>query len=257
MAPFTSNLTLTASPETPHGAYQVSIRGTTAASAGVFTFGLQVIPSSATLQVQVVYKPLYGSVAPPSLNISRIIIDGQAIEARNLNGTNYFSLTLSTTSHSVEVPQVAFESDDVRIVFDHWSDGVESNPRNLTLNGGLLLDAVYKAQYKLTIVSDYGPTDGSGWYDERTEAPISVASPNGFLILHVFDHWEGIPNASYPSALVYMDEPKTVKAVWRDDYSQLIIYSTIVEVAIILPAVLGYRRLRRRKEEAKEETKVY
>jgi len=215
------------------------------------------IPPFATLRVNIVYKPFPGSVAPASLNLTRITIDGQARELENPYGAAYVSLTLTTTSHSIEVPRVPYEEDDVRIAFGQWLDGEESNVRTVNLLNDLSLIAIYVAQYRLTILSDYGKVNGTGWYDENTLASISAAPTTEFLIRHIFDHWEGIQNGSSPYASILMNEPKTVKAVWRDDYSQLIIYSTIVEVAIILPAVLGYRRLRRRKEEAKEETKVY
>ncbi|RLE80335.1 MAG: hypothetical protein DRJ52_06615, partial [Thermoprotei archaeon] len=76
---------------------------------------------------------------------------------------------------------------------------------------------------------------GEGWYDEGTQATVKVNPVEGFLVEYHFVKWildEGTPNEkayTSPEVVITMDKPHTLKAVWRVDYTKLI----IVIVAVI------------------------
>jgi len=212
------------------------------------------VPSTAQLSVGIWFPFRYRPVKIPVPNISEIVIDGLAMVVKN----DSIRVSLKTReSHSVGVPNLLYQGEDVRVVFDSWSDGVKFNPRNLTLTKDAGLTAIYAVQYKLSVISDYGNTQGSGWYDENTYASISVTPKTEFLVSHVFDHWDGLEGAHYPAAEVLVDEPKIVKAVWRSDYSQLIAYSTILEAVAIVSIIMILRARRRHRSELSDKTKVY
>jgi hypothetical protein len=123
------------------------------------------------------------------------------------------------------------------------------------------IEATYKVQYELKVTSERGNPQGSGWYDEGSAATFSVNSPlllDGYMGLfgakYVFDHWSGDSSASTPTASVTMDNPKTMKAEWKTDYTipYVTIGATVAAIAIVAPFVM--RRTRRKSQ---DETKVY
>jgi uncharacterized repeat protein (TIGR02543 family) len=98
--------------------------------------------------------------------------------------------------------------------------------------------------YYLTVVSDYGDPQGEGWYDSGSTATFSVTSPVGTIARHFFTGWGGDSTATTPTVNILMDEPKTVTANWRTDYTYL--YALIGGIAGTTVAVLAIILWRRR-----------
>jgi uncharacterized repeat protein (TIGR02543 family) len=134
----------------------------------------------------------------------------------------------------------------VQYVFVKWSDGSTDASRSLTVTQDTKLTATYKAQYQLTVVSELGNPQGSGWYDAGTQATFSVSSPqpeSGFMGSLggkiAFQGWNGDSNAASPSATISMDGPKTVTATWTtDDTQPYMIVAGLAVVVIVLIAAL-------------------
>jgi hypothetical protein len=95
----------------------------------------------------------------------------------------------------------------------------------------------YTPQYHLSVISEYGNTTGSGWYDARAIAAFSVDSkvqgPAGVDYLLIswkvtfsFDHWTGDSSSTKSADSITMDGPKTVIAAWKSekqsDYTRLL-----------------------------------
>ncbi len=88
------------------------------------------------------------------------------------------------------------------------------------------IEWTWKTQYYLTVLTD--PTDldnpsGDGWYDEGTDAPISVHSPTGgdsISSRYRFQSWIGpdIVGKTAASTTILMDAPKTAKAVFIQQF---------------------------------------
>ena len=96
--------------------------------------------------------------------------------------------------------------------------------------------------YYVSAETEYGNISGSGWYYEGTYATIQLDETEiGFLILNVFDHFEGLKPedrvVDERTVEVYVDGARRIVAVWRKDYSRLIlliIFIVAISVAIIL-----------------------
>ncbi|MBS7606008.1 MAG: VWA domain-containing protein [Candidatus Bathyarchaeia archaeon] len=154
-----------------------------------------------------------------------------------------------------------------------WSDilSVNSNKRYVWVSAnGLLTDksglitvlecwdnnvvAEYKTQFYLRVISDYGYPKGEGWYDKGAVAVVSINSPQGFLVQHVFTEWSGDVTATTPKITITMDGPKTLIANWRTDYTQLYIVLLLGMMMVFVTIITLYRMRRKTlyREEHKE-----
>ena len=104
------------------------------------------------------------------------------------------------------------------------------------------VDFTTQTQYRLDVLSQFGTTTGSGWYNKGSEVTVSVVPPGDFLIRSVVDHWEGPDVESKGnSATLIINGPTTIQAVWSTDY-------TILILIIVIPAGIGFYFFRRRKQ---------
>lgn len=142
-----------------------------------------------------------------------------------------------------------------RYVFKNWvvdGVGVLGNPILITMNKPHTLSIHYQTQYYVDVWSDHGNPVGSGWYDANSSVTISVTTPQGFGIQKVFDHWEGDQYSTSSTTSMLVDSPKTLKAIWHDDYTQL--YLAIAAIAIMLVITMLVLRSRKRTETESKET---
>ncbi len=124
----------------------------------------------------------------------------------------------------------------IRRFFSAWSgDSTATTPTaTILMDGPKTVTANWRSEYYLTVISDYGDPQGAGWYDEGSQATISVTPSQGRIIRQVFTGWSGDSTATTPTATIIMDEPKSVTANWRTDYTQL--YITIGGAVILAAA---------------------
>ncbi len=148
------------------------------------------------------------------------------------------------SSHSVQVSPTVPGIRGVRYVFTQWSDGSRETSRTIRFTKPVSLTAIFKTQYELKVISDYGDPQGSGWYDAGSDAAFSVASPQpepGFLGLIggkiVLLHWTGDSTDTSSTASIRMDAPKTVRAEWATDNT--LPYLVLGILAIIAVAALA------------------
>lgn len=104
------------------------------------------------------------------------------------------------------------------------------------------VDFTTQTQYKLDVLSQFGTTTGSGWYNKGSEVTVSVVPPADVLIRNVIERWEGPDVESRGnSATLVINGPTTVQAVWSTDYTPLILL-------ILIPAGVGFYFFRKRKQ---------
>jgi virginiamycin B lyase len=121
----------------------------------------------------------------------------------------------------------AFESisprEGTRYVFSEWNDGSKTLSKSIIVTGPTTYIAIYRRQYYLTVLSDYGSTTGSGWYDEGTTAFAGIASgevPAEFPYVNVFVVWGGdVQGKDLSNGPIVMDGPKVVIAQWERRFS--------------------------------------
>jgi hypothetical protein len=195
--------------------------------------------SSSIPKVTVQSQPVLIITFEPAGTVTgSVSVDGKSLPMTN--GT--VKIDLTPGQHTVGVPSQIDLGQGQRAVFQDWSDGDTSNPKQVSSDTDLALVAHYKTQYLLTVTSDLGNPQGSGWYDAGAHANFSVTQPNGFLVTEVFDHWEGDFSGTSPSASVDMNAPKTVTAVWRTDYTQLLILIAVAGILGVLVVALLMKR---------------
>ena len=230
------------------GSWKWSFNGVETGGGGTWTEGYEentqfedtslTFTSTVTIQLQ------------PSTNLA-ITIDGVKYNSNQLPTT--FKWFIGTT-HSLVVNSTIMGSDGVRYVFGQWSDGSTESSRNFISVQDTTLTATFKTQYLLTVVSDVGNPQGSGWYDAGTQATFSVLSTpqaeSGFLGALggklAFQGWSGDSNAGSPSATINMDGPKTVTAMWTVDNTQpYIILAGIAAVIVVVAALALFMKRRK------------
>jgi len=126
---------------------------------------------------------------------------------------------LSDTVHRFDIPPQVNTAEGTRLVFTSWNDGNKSVSRTITQGGEYT--ANYTIQYKLTTESSYGSPKGEGWYDSDSRATISIDSTKGKIIQYIFTGWSGDFTGQEATALVTMDNTKTIRANWETDYLRL------------------------------------
>jgi hypothetical protein len=128
-------------------------------------------------------------------------------------------------------PQKEINSGNAIYDFTGWSDGITDNPRTLQVVDDTAINAIYKAKYLLQLNDQNGLAQGGGYFDEGATAQITVGqkSIGGVLIDKEFAGWSGDIISSVASTDITMDRPKTVTAIWSDNYLKVIL---IVAAAI-------------------------
>lgn len=164
-------------------------------------------------------------------------VDGSNVAA---NGQPQLFVWSWGSTHSVTASPTVSVSTGTRLVFQEWSDGSKDSTRTLTADNPGELTANYKRQFLLTVVSPYGGTVGSGWYNEGSTATVHVDSSAYFVFL--FTSWSGYSLPPSPDAQITMNEPVTLQANWSLDIGRLAI--VIALVIGIVGMIMFYRRRR-------------
>jgi len=175
--------------------------------------------------------------------------NGQSVEKAGWKQKDT-TVTLAT-SEKIEKSNVE------RSIFRAWNvDGSEIASSTITLNMNTphKATATYQTQYYLEVKSELNQPQGSGWYNQDSEATVSVVPEvpmAGFWgslgARYVFDSWSGPSgmNQYSPTTRVTVGQPTVVTAVWRQDYSgayAVLAVILIVILAVVLVVILAARR---------------
>ncbi len=152
--------------------------------------------------------------------------------------------------HAITLPPTVAIDEKSRLRFDHWSDGLKSPNRTITLKSETTtLKATYVTQYLLAIDSVV-PIKGSGWYDKGSTFSVSAPAPGPIYPelwivggQWVFDGWfkDGAYVTNSRSSSITIDGPHSLQARWHQDYTAPIAILTLLGLAAF---VLIYRRVR-------------
>ncbi|MCV0431543.1 hypothetical protein [Nitrosopumilus sp.] len=185
--------------------------------------------------------------------------------ALSVEGTNDFSYLPSSptndnwfdagTAVSVNVQKTTeIEQNKVRQEVTGWSldksefwniedDGSTSfTTPPITMNEYHQVDFFTTFQYKLNVISDFGETTGSGWYEQGVTVPIGINSGGDGLVLNSLSGWDGA-EVEYDGnvAQVFIDGPVTVSAKVEKNYSLVI---AVIVIPILIVGVIGIKKFK-------------
>ena len=106
------------------------------------------------------------------------------------------------------------------------------------------IDLEYKTQYYVNVISNFGQTIGTGWYNSGTIVDITALPGNDILVNHVFSGWQGpvIGNTNQESTEILVDSPKVLVANWSSDYSNISVIIIITIAVIVVLAIYQKRK---------------
>ena len=115
----------------------------------------------------------------------------------------------------VSAPLTSGGGQGTELAFRGWSDGGPASRNVMVAKTPTNLAASYKTRYALQGVSDppngvlwkTNPSSPDSYFDPNTRVQVSVTPKPGFEFLD----WAGDASGSYPSVLVVMDAPHTVR----------------------------------------------
>lgn len=123
---------------------------------------------------------------------------------------------IEKTLHNISVTSPVYTGKDTRYIFDSWSNEEEKSQIYIVPNQNQTLTCSLKKQYHLTIDSEHGYPQGTGWYDANTYANFSVTNPDlQGGTRYLFTGWSGAYSSSKASGSIYMSGPKIIHASWE------------------------------------------
>lgn len=157
---------------------------------------------------------------------------------------------------SVSPSEFVTKQDNEKLVFDGWSgrgviSSAPSGSGQVRVTEPATVIAKWKTQYYLGISSGPGGSaTGAGWYDVGSMAKISTVDPPNlsvFWMKTVFDKWTGDLSSDTTMSSITMDSPKTVKALWKTDYTPAFINGGIL-AAVAIAGIIVARKFRKPKK---------
>ncbi|MGA3109037.1 MAG: M6 family metalloprotease domain-containing protein [Candidatus Bathyarchaeia archaeon] len=152
-----------------------------------------------------------------------------------INGAKYnitsgqFQTSVPNGTVTVQIQPAVNTSLGVRQSFTGWSDGSTSNPRQITVTSGSVLQALYTTQYLLSITQNGGTTTPSAWYKPNATVTVSANNPSNVTAnasRYMFSSWSGDLASNSTALTVTMSKPVALQANWIKQYYVTIISPT-------------------------------
>jgi uncharacterized repeat protein (TIGR02543 family) len=171
-------------------------------------------------------------------------------DRNNVEGEGWYEEGASATISVLS--SIISESTEERFVFSGWNGDTSSTDTTVTftVDRPKTIYANWKRQYYVNVYSDFSSFEnGNGWYDEGSYVKLKLKETSlGFLVQKVFDHFEGLSSrdrvVSNGEVEVFVDSPRTITAVWRTDYTQLLLFVFLaIIVGIMFIALAGRKKI--------------
>jgi hypothetical protein len=129
----------------------------------------------------------------------------------------------ATTNHIITAEKTVNENPDKRYIFGSWKDGNVDPVRTVKPDEGTSFIALYKTQFYLKVLTEFGNSVGQGWYDEGSTVNFSLDSEhipnkNDDTIRYSFDSWDLGDYKNSASNSISINAPLTVKVNWSKEY---------------------------------------
>jgi M6 family metalloprotease-like protein len=165
----------------------------------------ETIQQSSSLTVSVV----------PSAPIA-VVIGNQTYTTDPATGNVTVIAQFSNETFEVIVPETVDVQPGVRLQFSSWENGNTNSSRFILLTSNLTLTATYTRQYFVSVLSQYGASSGSGWFDENAQDKASVDQiiDGATGTRYVFAGWTGNISAVTDPVSFKVTAPMNLTAMW-------------------------------------------
>ena len=140
-----------------------------------------------------------------------------------------------------------------RASFEGWyKDGklLSSNPSIvLPVNEPVKLEARWRVQHYVRVITEHSSAVGEGWYDDGSYATVKLAATDvdAGLVTYHFERWEGLEAGDAVvergTVKVLVNKPRSLVAVWREDYTRA--YPLLGLLAAVAAAVFAVKARKR------------
>ncbi|MBO3809973.1 MAG: hypothetical protein FGF50_10350 [Candidatus Brockarchaeota archaeon] len=154
---------------------------------------------------------------------------------------------VSGAEHILEVASI-IEDGNTRYVFNRWSDGSNSNPRQVKLRKDASYTAIYRVEFFVEALTSYSTASAPGWVQSGETATVSVGSTiveKDFFTNYVFEGWlDGMVIVSTsPTYSFTVTRPLSLTASWRTELNMVRVGVVgVLALLVIVVAILLLRR---------------
>lgn len=142
-----------------------------------------------------------------------------------------------------------------RALFEGWyKDGkLLSNDLSIVIlpvNEPMELEARWRVQHYVSVITVHSSAVGEGWYDNGSYATVKLATTDvdAGLVTHRFERWEGLEAGDIiverGTVKVLVNKPRSLVAVWREDYTRAYLLLGLL-LAVIAVAVFAVKARKR------------
>ena len=135
----------------------------------------------------------------------------------------------------------SLDNSDINVISSQESDTFKSPV--IHMSEPHKIDLEYKTQYYVNVITNFGRTLGTGWYNSGTIVDITALAENDILVNHVFSGWQGpvIGNVNQEDTQVLADSPKILVANWSADYTNMSLLM-IITIAVVVVLMIYQKR---------------
>jgi M6 family metalloprotease-like protein len=152
-------------------------------------------------------------IPPLSVNV---IVNNQTYTIDQTSGQVTIVSEFSNTTFQINLPPTVNIQTGVRERFQTWDDGFTNSTRTILVPANATLAASYRRQYLVSVSGQHSTPSGSGWYDENSQATISLPSPVDASTgtRYVFNTWLGDLTGRTNPARFRVTQPMNITAAW-------------------------------------------
>jgi M6 family metalloprotease-like protein len=143
--------------------------------------------------------------------------------------SNQFQTSVPTGTITLQIQPAVNTSQGVCQHFVYWSDGNQSNPRQISVVSNTVLGALYTTQYLMFVNENGGTTTQSTWYNVNSTATITANDPSNLTVNSSrlrFSSWSGDVSSNLTTLTLLMNKPMSIQANWIKQYYVTIISPT-------------------------------
>lgn len=136
-----------------------------------------------------------------------------------------------------------------RALFEGWYKDGKLLSSNLSIvlpvNEPVRLEARWRVQHYVRVITEHSSAEGEGWYDDGGYATVKLAATDvdAGLVTYHFEKWEGLEAGDVVvergTVKVLVNKPRSLVAVWREDYTRA--YLLLGLLAAVAAAVFAVK----------------